>query len=100
MTERNALRSVLVLLGVASLTGAMGVSHAQPLAPADSTVQSPDPAAVQRQAMLPAMGNSPMVRMSSRQTSPTAQGTVQSGRLIHMMSPIYPPAAVQAHISG
>jgi len=40
------------------------------------------------------------VRMSSRQTSPTAQGTVQSGRLIHMMSPIYPPAAVQAHISG
>ena len=100
MTERNALRSVLVLLGVAALVGAMGVSYGQPLAATDSTVQSPDQPAARQQTMLPAMGNSPMVRISSRQTGPTAEGTVQSGRLIHMMSPIYPPAAIQAHISG
>jgi len=50
--------------------------------------------------MFPAMGNSPMVRISSRQTGSAVEGAVQSGRLIHMMTPIYPPAAVEAHISG
>jgi TonB family protein len=79
----------------------MGVSHAQPLAPADSTGQLPDrPAIQQQQMLLPTMGNSPMVRISSRQNSSTAEGVVQSGRLIHMMTPLYPPAAIQAHISG
>jgi TonB family protein len=77
------------------------VSPAQPLAPADATGQQPDqPAIRQQQMMLPAMGNSPMVRISSRQTNSTAEGNVQSGRLIHMMTPIYPPAAIQANISG
>ncbi len=101
MTKRNALRTVLVFLSVAAVAGSMGVSHAQPLAPADSTGQLPDrPAIQQQQMLLPTMGNSPMVRISSRQNSSTAEGVVQSGRLIHMMTPLYPPAAIQAHISG
>jgi len=76
------------------------VSHAQPLAPVDSTGQTPDQPAVRQQTMFPAMGNSPIVRMSSRQTSATAEGIVQNGRLVRMMTPLYPPAAVEAHISG
>ena len=101
MTKRNTLRSVLVFLSVAALAGSMGVGHAQPLAPADSTGQPPDqPAIQQQQTMLPSTGNSPMVRISSRQTDSTAEGIVRSGRLVHMMTPLYPPAAIQAHISG
>lgn len=101
MTKRNALRILFVFLSVAALVGSMGVSQSQPLAPADSTGQAPvQPAIRQQQMMLPAMGNSPMVRISTRQTSSIAEGTVQSGRLIHMMTPIYPPAAAQANISG
>ena len=99
MTKRNALRTALVLLSGAALAVSIGVSPAQPLAPADATGQQPDqPAIRQQQMMLPAMGNSPMVRISSRQTNSTAEGNVQSGRLIHMMTPIYPPAAIQANI--
>jgi TonB family protein len=101
MTKRNALRSVLVVLSVAALAESTALSHAQPLAPSDSTGQQPNqPAVRQEQMLLPAIGNSPLVRISSRQTGSTAEGTVQSGRLIHMMTPIYPPAAIQAHISG
>ncbi|MGA2156184.1 MAG: energy transducer TonB [Bryobacteraceae bacterium] len=50
--------------------------------------------------MFPAMGNSPMVRISSRQTGSAVEGAVQSGKLVRMVTPIYPPAAVEAHISG
>jgi len=100
MTKRNALRTVLSLLTIAALAGSAGVSHAQPLAPVDSTGQTPDQPAVRQQTMFPAMGNSPIVRMSSRQTSATAEGIVQNGRLVRMMTPLYPPAAVEAHISG
>lgn len=101
MTKRNALRRVLVVLNVAALAGSIGLSYAQPVATSDSTGQPSDqPAIRQEQKMLPAMGNSPMVRISSRQTGPAAEGSVQSGRLVHMVTPIYPPAAVEAHISG
>jgi len=100
MTTRNTLRTVLALLTIAALAGWTGLSHAQPLAPADSTGQAPDQPAVRQQTMFPAMANSPMVRVSSRQIGSTGEGAVQSGRLIHMMTPIYPPAAVEAHISG
>ena len=97
MTKRNALRTALVLLSVAALAVSMRVSPAQPLAAADSTGQ---PADQQQQTLLPAIGNAPMVRISSRQIGSAAQGTVRNGRLIHMMTPIYPPAAAQSHISG
>lgn len=100
MTKRNAIRTVLFLLTIAALAGSAAVSHAQPLAPVDSTGQTPDQPAVRQHTMFPAMGNSPIVRMSSRQTSATAEGIVQNGRLVRMMTPLYPPAAVEAHISG
>ena len=99
MTKPSALRTVLILTIVA-LAGWAGVSHAQSPAAADSTGQPSDQTAVRQQNMFPAMGNSPMVRISSRQTGSAVAGAVQSGRLIHMMTPIYPPAAVEAHISG
>ena len=95
MTKKNALRSLLVL-SVAALAGGAGVSQAQSLA----SGQSPDQPAVRQQNMFPAEGNSPMVRVSSRQTGSAVEGAVQSGRLVHMVTPIYPPAAIEAHISG
>jgi TonB family protein len=99
MTNRSAFRTVLGFLGVAALAGSMSVSRAQSPAPADSTGPPPDQSAARRQPLLQTMG-SPMVHVSSRPSESTAEGTVQSGRPISMMTPIYPPAAIQAHISG
>ncbi|MGD0047873.1 MAG: energy transducer TonB [Bryobacteraceae bacterium] len=100
MTKRNALRSVLVFPIVAALAGSAGVSHARLVAPADATGQPPDQPGIERQMLLPVDGNLPIVRSSSRQAGSTEEGMVQDGRLIHMTTPFYPPAAVQAHISG
>ena len=100
MTKRNALRTVLVISIVAALAGSAGVIHARLVAPADPTGQPPDRHGVQQQMMLPAAGNSPIVRSLSRQAGPTEEGIVHNGRLIRMTTPLYPPAAVEAHISG
>lgn len=100
MTKPNALRTVLAFLSVATFAASVGVSHAQSLA-TNSPGQPPSRPAVQQPKMMrPVMGNSPTVRISSRQTGATAEAGVQSGRLIHMMTPLYPPAAIKAHISG
>lgn len=100
MTKRNALGTVLTFLTIAALAVSIGVIHAQPLARADSAGQPSDRPTVRQQMMLPVTGNTSMVRISSRETGSTAEGSVQSGRLIHMMTPIYPPAAIEAHIAG
>lgn len=88
MSMPKAMRTVLTLFAITTLAGFAGASHAQPLATADSAMQALE------------SGNSPTVRMSFREAGPTVQGIVRTGRLIHTMTPIYPPAAIEAHISG
>ena len=87
MSMPNAMRTALTLFAVTILAGLTGASHAQPLRTASSTQT------------LDAEGT-PAVRMSFRETGPAVQGIVRPGRLIHMVAPIYPPAAIAAHIRG
>jgi len=87
MSMPKAMRTTLTLFAITTLAGLTGASQAQPLRTASSTET------------LDAAG-APAVRMSFRETGPALQGIVRSGRLIHMMAPIYPPAAIRAHITG
>ncbi len=79
MTKRNIFRRLLVVLGVVAIAEAAGVSQT----PAHVAVYS-------------------IAKPAARQDSAAVQsgGVVQTGRLVKMATPIYPPAAIQARISG
>jgi len=99
MTHQKTLRVVLTLVSTAALAGAAGFGFRQSSS-AESAGQAETQApVVQEHSLLPALANAPMVRVSSRDTTSLA-GVVRPGRLVHMVTPLYPPAAVQAHITG
>jgi len=97
MTKRNALWRMLVVLSLAALAEAAGAGQAQAYVTA---YHAEEPTVRQGTAMPPAVGNSLLAGIPRRQNGPASESGVQSGKVIKMIAPIYPPAAIQAHISG
>lgn len=99
MTTRFMFRNLLTLVSIPALAGVIGVSHAQSLAPGESTRQPSDQPAVRQ----PAQGvirSSPISLSAFRQFSPPPANVVQGGRLLRMTTPSYPVAARLASVSG
>ncbi len=83
MTKQKATWRILVALSVAALAEAGGAGQAQAYGVAFHMGQPACQTVRQESTMLPA-----------------SDGTVQDGRVIKVVTPVYPPGAIRAHISG
>lgn len=100
MTNRITFTIALGLLTIPALAGPVALSQAQPLMPANLSGRLPERSAIRQNMLLPAIAKSMIARNASEQTRITARGEVRDGKLIRMVTPIYPAGAKQAQVTG
>jgi TonB family protein len=96
MTRQNASRRTLVVLAVVFVIELAGAGQALGWA----TAQAQQPAVQQKSAKPPTVEDLPVGGIQSGQNESAPESTLQSGRLLKVFAPVYPPAAIQARISG
>jgi len=100
MDKLIALYRLLMFFGAATLAGSMTPIYGQSFVP-EAPGQSQPEAAWRKQVEPRGIVEMSRVEMSSvLANQPNAGSSFRGGRLIHAVAPIYPPAAIGAHISG